>query len=133
MTDASTFLQIAEIRIDDPDVALRTLEETEDAWREATVGRRTALVERLYSDRDRPGIYFAVNEFPSYEQAMENSSLPETSDLAAAAGEIVDEVVSYRNLDLVWNMRQTELGQLVAAIIRAFGSVAWTRSCSPTT
>ena len=53
---------------------------------------------------------------------MENSSLPETSDLAAAAAEIVDEVVSYRNLDLVWNMRRTELDQLVAAVVRAFGS-----------
>jgi hypothetical protein len=122
MSEASAFLQIAEIRMDDPDTALRTLEETEDAWRAATVGRRTALVERLYVDRDRPGIYFAVNEFPSYDQAMENSSLPETSDLAAAAGEIVDEVVSYRNLDLVWNMRQAELDQLAEAVVRAFGS-----------
>ena len=122
MSDASTFLQIAEIRMNDPDVALRTLEETEDAWRAATVGRRTALVERLYADRDRPGIYFAVNEFPTYDQAMENSSLPETSDLAAAAGEIVDEVVSYRNLDLVWNMREAELYQLAEAVVKAFGS-----------
>ena len=122
MSDESTFLQIAEIRMNDPDVALRTLEETEDAWRAATVGRRTALVERLYADRDRPGIYFAVNEFPSYDQAMENSSLPETSELAAAAGEIVDEVVSYRNLDLIWNMRGAELDQLAEAVVKAFGS-----------
>ena len=122
MSDASTFLQIAEIRMGDPDVALRTLEETEDAWRAATVGRRTALVERLYADRDRPGIYFAVNEFPSYDQAMENSSLPETSELAEAAGAIVDEVVSYRNLDLVWNMRGAELDQLAEAVVKAFGS-----------
>ena len=122
MSDESTFLQIAEIRMNDPDVALRTLEETEDAWRAATVGRRTALVERLYADRDRPGVYFAVNEFPSYDRAMENSGLPETSELAAAAVEIVDEVVSYRNLDLVWNMRGAEFDQLAEAVVKAFGS-----------
>lgn len=43
MSEASTFLQMAEIRIDDPEIAIRTLAETEDAWRAATVGRRTAL------------------------------------------------------------------------------------------
>lgn len=116
------FLQIAEIQISDVDAAIGAIVASETEWRSATVGRRTALVERLYVDRDRPGIYFAVNEFPSHELAMVNSNLPETSALAEAVGGFVDDVVGYRNLDLVLDMREEEFAALADAVLRVFDS-----------
>lgn len=66
------FLQIAEVRTDNIDEVLPAIVAAEEVWRADTLGRRTGVAERLYSDRDVPGRYLAVNEFPSYELAMEN-------------------------------------------------------------
>lgn len=118
------FLQIAEVRVADMDRVLPKIIEAETAWRSATVGRRMAVRERLYADRDAPGRYLAVNEFPSYDLAMENSNLPETGTLAEAVGALVDDVPGYWNLDLLLDMRSEELDRLAEAVVGAFATGA---------
>ena len=54
------------------------------------------------ADRDRPGTYLMIVEFDSYESAMENSSRPETSELAAKMASLCDGPIVYRNLDVQW-------------------------------
>lgn len=115
------FLQIAELRVPDREAAFAAVRRAEDHWRAATVGRRTAVAERLYLDRDAPGRYLAVNEFASHELAMENSNLPETSAMATEVGRHV-EILSYRNLDLVLDMRADELEGLADALVEVFAT-----------
>jgi quinol monooxygenase YgiN len=62
----------------------------------STVRRLTAT-----ADRDRPGYYFTIIEFDSYEAAMENSNRPETSEFSAAMGKLCDGPAKFYNLD-VW-------------------------------
>ncbi len=52
-------------------------------------------------DRDNPGRYVVVAEFPSYEEAMENSQRPEVSDFAQRMAELCDGPPTYRNLDVL--------------------------------
>ena len=54
------------------------------------------------ADRDRPGTYYTVVEFDSYDSAMENSGRPETSDFAAKMAELCDGPPTFRNLDVMW-------------------------------
>ncbi|MET4093533.1 hypothetical protein [Arthrobacter sp. UYCu712] len=54
------------------------------------------------ADRDRPGTYFTIVEFESYESAMENSGRPETSDFAAKMAALCDGPPVFRNLDVIW-------------------------------
>ena len=115
------FLQIAEVRTDQIDRVLADIVDAETTWRHATVGRRTGVTERFYADRDVPGRYFAVNEFPSYELAMQNSNLAETSALAERVGALV-EVPSFWNLDLLLDMRADEFDGLANAVVRVFAS-----------
>ena len=113
------FMQIADLRIEDADEVLPTIVEAEEAWRTATTGRRTGTAERLYLDREAAGRYLAVNEFPSYEAAMRNSELPETSALADTVGGLVD-IRAYWNLDLVLDMRAHEFAAMATALVEVF-------------
>jgi hypothetical protein len=72
-----------------------------DEWFAATEGRRTLLREALYADRSAPNRYVSINEFDSYESAMVNSGLPETSALAEEAGRLCDEEPTFTDLELV--------------------------------
>jgi hypothetical protein len=72
------FVQIIEFRTDDIEEARQIDEE----WLRATVGKRTARRELITRDRSDPGRYFVLVFFDSYEEAMENSSLPETKAAA---------------------------------------------------
>jgi hypothetical protein len=70
-----------------------------DQWRAATEGRRTATRALACADRDKPNTYIDVIEFPSYEAAMANSSLPETAAMAEQFAKLCDDGPSFRNLD----------------------------------
>jgi hypothetical protein len=71
-----------------------------DEWQEKTEGRRTARRATITKDRDRPGTYVQVVEFPSYEEAMANSELPETAAFAERLAGLCDGPPSFRNLDV---------------------------------
>ena len=92
-----TFVQIIEI----PTARLGEVEALMEEWVTKTEGRRGASCSLLTQDRDRPGSYVQIVQFPSYEQAMANSGLPETLDFAGRLTALCGRPPSFRNLDLL--------------------------------
>ena len=77
------------------------LERLMDEWRDATEGRRSTVTAITCRDRDRDrrDHYVTIVEFPSYEQAMENSNLPETQDFSARMAALCKGEPRFVNLD----------------------------------
>jgi hypothetical protein len=71
-----------------------------DEWVAQTDGKRKANSAVLTEDRDRPGTYVQIVEFPSYEEAMANSELPETSHFAERIAALCDGPLGFRNLSV---------------------------------
>jgi hypothetical protein len=71
-----------------------------DDWLKATAGKRAATRGVQTKDRDADDTYLEIVEFPSYESAMANSSLPETSDIADRRAALCDGPPIFRNLDV---------------------------------
>jgi hypothetical protein len=91
------FIQIIEYkttRIDELDPAL-------DAWLEKTKGKRAATRGVQTKDRDAANTYVEIVEFPSYEEAMANSELPETGEFATLLASLCDGPPTFRNLDVL--------------------------------
>lgn len=72
-----------------------------DAWLEKTKGKRAATRGTQTRDRDAADTYVQIVEFPSYEEAMANSSLPETNEFAAQLATLCDGAPTFRNLDVI--------------------------------
>jgi hypothetical protein len=92
-----SFIQIIEYktsRIDELNALL-------DGWLEATKGKRAATRGVQTKDRDASNTYVQIVEFPSYEEAMANSNLPETAEFAAKLQSACDGPPTFRNLDVV--------------------------------
>ena len=51
----------------------------------------------LRKDRDAQNVYLLMVEFSAYDQAMENSSRPETAAFAAFLADISDSPLTFRN------------------------------------
>jgi hypothetical protein len=92
-----TFVQIISMHTDRFD----EMAALESEWKAATEGRRTLLAEQAYVDRHDPRHFVVVNEFESYEQAMINSDLPETTALAAGLQELADGPADFQDLELI--------------------------------
>jgi quinol monooxygenase YgiN len=90
------FIQIIEFTTKQPDEIEQLVEE----WRAATEGKRTAQRGTFTEDRDRPGTYVQIVEFPSFEDAMANSSLPETAALSERMAALCDGPARFVNLDV---------------------------------
>jgi quinol monooxygenase YgiN len=71
-----------------------------DEWVTKTEGKRTAHRGMVTVDRDRPDTYVQIVEFPSYEEAMANSALPETAEFAEKIAKLCDGPAVFRNLDV---------------------------------
>lgn len=92
-----SFIQLVEV------VSSRR-EEIEDMvseYIEQTEGRRKARRGTLTEDRDRPGTFVQIVEFDSYEDAMANSNLPETTAFAERLAKLCDRPPAFRNLDVL--------------------------------
>ena len=92
-----TFRQIIEFstsRIDDFNAYF-------DDWITASEGDRIPHRAVLQADRDAENVYLLMVEFPSHEQAMENSARPRTGEFARFLGSICDGDMTFRNLDIV--------------------------------
>ncbi|HUZ41336.1 MAG TPA: hypothetical protein VMU68_08115 [Acidimicrobiales bacterium] len=63
-------------------------------------GVLTASASTITEDRDRPGTYISIVEFPSYEKAMEQQSNPATSKFSANLAKIMSGPPRFRNLDV---------------------------------
>ena len=92
-----TFVQVIEMNT----TRVAEIEELMDQWVAATAGRRSARRSLLTKDRERPDTYVQVVEFPSYEEAMANSALPETAAIAQKLSALCVSGPTFRNLDVV--------------------------------
>lgn len=90
------FVQIIEFETSRPDEVEALVSE----WRAKTEGKRTAQRGTFTKDRDRPDTYVQIVEFPSYEDAMANSELPETATFAGKLHALCDGPPRFRNLDV---------------------------------
>jgi hypothetical protein len=90
------FIQIMEVTTTRPEEMHQLVEE----WSAKTEGKRTAYRATFTGDRDRPGTYVQIVEFPSYEEAMANSGLPETGEFAEKLARLCDSPPVFRNLDV---------------------------------
>jgi hypothetical protein len=52
-------------------------------------------------DRDNPNRYLTIIEFASYDEAMENSNRPETSEMARKFAALCTKGPIYHNLDVL--------------------------------
>lgn len=91
------FIQIIEFTTTRIDEANRLF----DQWLTATQGKRSARRITLTTDRDRPNTYLEIVEFPSYEEAMRNSDLPETQSFSDQFRALCDGDPIFRNLDVI--------------------------------
>lgn len=91
-----TFIQTIEFTT----TRIREFRELLDEWITKSGERRTPRRATLLADQDRPNTYLQIVEFPSYEEAMHNSALPETAEFAQKATRLVDTGPVYRNLDV---------------------------------
>ncbi len=80
------------------------MRELGNKYQEETGNQRTSSRGILCADRDTPGRYVVVAEFPSYEEAMKNSEMPETQAMSEAMVKLAEGPPSFRNLDVleVW-------------------------------
>ncbi len=90
------FVQIIEFRTSQPD----EMRKVADEWERATEGKRKTARRVLCQDHDNPGRYFNIVFFDSYEEAMQNSSLPETDALSKKMMGFADGPPTFYNLDV---------------------------------
>lgn len=92
-----TFVQLIECRTDRVDELNRLM----DSWVEQTRGRRTATHSMVGADRSDARHVVEIVEFPSYEEAMRNSKLPETDRIFHEMVALCDEPPTFTDLDIV--------------------------------
>ena len=90
------FVQLIEFKTKDIEAFNRTLDE----WLANTAGVRTPTRATQGRDRDSADTYIHIVEFPSYEEAMENSKRPETAEFAAQLQRLCEAPPTFRNLDV---------------------------------
>jgi quinol monooxygenase YgiN len=76
------------------------LEAAHQEWMRATEGERTVVRETVCENRDRPGEYWLIVEFPSFEAAMRNNELPATARIAEQLSALSDGEPEFVNLDV---------------------------------
>ncbi|MBT2367853.1 ester cyclase [Streptomyces sp. ISL-10] len=72
-----------------------------DQWVEKTKGKRTTSHLIMGKDRSEGSHYVDIVEFPSYEEAMRNSKLPETDRIFQEMVALCDGMPSFTDLDVV--------------------------------
>ncbi len=92
-----SFIQIIEVKTSNLD----KLEALHEEWLAATEGKRTVTSELVCADRDNPGTYVMIVQFPSYEAALANNDLPATAKIAEGIAALAEAPPVFRNLDLV--------------------------------
>ena len=91
------FIQVIEFSTGKIDEMRKLVED----FRSNTEGRRTVAKGTICADRDQSDRYVNIVEFESYEAAMENSNLPETTEFAKRMAELCDGPPTFRNLDVI--------------------------------
>lgn len=91
-----TFVQIIKLSTSN----FEQLEAAHDEWLGATEGQRTVSRELICENRDKPGEYWIIVEFPSHEDAMKNNDLPATARIAETINSLADGEPEFLNLDV---------------------------------
>ncbi|MFH8767898.1 ester cyclase [Streptomyces sp. NPDC017958] len=92
-----TFVQLIDCRTSRIDEMNRLM----DQWVEQTKGKRTATHAVVGKDRSDASHVIEIVEFPSYEEAMRNSNLPETDRIFRDLVALCDEMPTFTDLDVV--------------------------------
>ncbi|MEU5767395.1 ester cyclase [Streptomyces asoensis] len=92
-----TFVQLIDCRTSRFDEMDRLM----DTWVEQTRGKRTATHAVVGKDRSDASHFIEIVEFPSYEEAMRNSNLPETDKIFQELVALCDELPTFTDLDVV--------------------------------
>jgi hypothetical protein len=77
------------------------LDAAHEEWLAATEGVRTVQREMVLVNRDKPGEYWIIVEFPSHDDAMKNNELPATATIAEKMGRLAEGEPEFVNLDVV--------------------------------
>ncbi len=91
------FVQIIEYRTSRHDEVDALSKEWDEASQDTDISVRVLEC----ADRDRPGTYLTIVEFPTYEAAMENSNRPETTTFAERMAKLCEGEPIFRNLDVL--------------------------------
>jgi len=73
----------------------------EAEWRNATEGKRTLRRSIITRDRNDPERYLILAFFDSYESAMANSNLPETTEFGEKQTKLLDGPMRFTDLDVI--------------------------------
>jgi hypothetical protein len=92
-----SFMQIIEFRTKNVD----EIRSGGEQYEKALAGRHKVRHRLVAEDRDDPGRYFLMAFFDSYEDAMENSAMPETDALSKKMASLVEGAPSFYNLNIV--------------------------------
>ncbi|MFP3988877.1 ester cyclase [Streptomyces sp. E11-3] len=92
-----TFVQVIDCKTSRIDELNRVM----DSWAEATKGKRTATHAIMGQDRADASHVVEIVEFPSYEEAMKNSHLPETNRIFEEMVALCDVAPTFTDLDVV--------------------------------
>lgn len=92
-----SFIQIIDVHTTNFD----QIDALDRAWQSDTAGRSTVRRTIVTRDHNDPNHYVIAVFFDSYESAMANSALTETSALAEKLGELVDGPTTFLDLDVV--------------------------------
>lgn len=87
-----SFIQIVEYETERPD-------EMADLLNQSDPGQTYNRI-AVAQDRDNPRHHYMIVEFPSYEEAMTNSSKPETDAMARQMGALSSMGPIYHNLEV---------------------------------
>ncbi|MEV7522866.1 ester cyclase [Streptomyces sp. NPDC091371] len=92
-----TFVQIVDYETKQPEALNALL----DKYVAQSQGKRTLTHSIVGKDRESENHYVDVVEFPSYEEAMKNSNLPETDRMFKEMVALCDGMPTFTNLDVV--------------------------------
>jgi len=92
------FVQIIEFESDNIDEAIKN----EQDYLKASEGKRSSGRGLTCADRDNPGRYFVIVEFPSYEDAQKNNDMAETKAFAEKQMKLSKGEPTFRNLDVLF-------------------------------
>ena len=91
------FVQIVEFDSDKIDEHIKI----DEAWADAAEGQSFANHSMVCADRDNPGRYFVIIEFPSYEDAQKNNELPVTKEFSERHAQVDSGTPRFVNLDVI--------------------------------
>jgi steroid delta-isomerase-like uncharacterized protein len=92
-----TFVQLIDCKTSRFDEVNRLM----DTWVERTKGKRTATHSLIGQDRSDSSHIIEIVEFPSYEEAMRNSNLPETDEVFREMVALCEEMPTFTDLEVV--------------------------------